>query len=313
MRGVGIHFRSSLRRAFKLPSLASQPCGRDRNQHPGPCSASDQLFHGGAIFDCMFITAYCNSIGNSTIAPNDTISRCFNNPAVGSSRCALAANQGERIMTYAASFSRRHIYRSEYGNNSRSPQRFQLRLHAGYSVCSVPSAMADNMAWQMMFPRHGYLLSTTKCGVVQLVCDIPALHFCIWIPGVHKAPLPLLFCAFGHGVQGKLRQNDQQTNWEPSARNRCGQTKVGLKCALSTTIVGFHRYLSGVVMRFCELEHGWKYCAGFVSQLASATASYAHDDPVFDVYTSTHRQHDAASDLGLLLQRLYAYAYSTFQ
>ncbi|KAF8174772.1 hypothetical protein K438DRAFT_1979970 [Mycena galopus ATCC 62051] len=41
-------------------------------------------FTGGPTFDCsMFITAFCNSIGNST--------RCFNNPAVGSSQCTFTA------------------------------------------------------------------------------------------------------------------------------------------------------------------------------------------------------------------------------
>ncbi|KAF8182211.1 hypothetical protein K438DRAFT_1767535 [Mycena galopus ATCC 62051] len=84
MRGVGIHFLSSLRRAFKLLSLASQPSGRAVLTILGIAKLQISCFTGGPTFDCsMFITAFCNSIGNST--------RCFNNPAVGSSQCTFTA------------------------------------------------------------------------------------------------------------------------------------------------------------------------------------------------------------------------------
>ncbi|KAJ7101706.1 hypothetical protein C8R44DRAFT_887906 [Mycena epipterygia] len=59
---------------------------------PGLAQLQTSCFSGGPTFDCsMFITAFCNSIGTSTIAPNDTISRCFNNPAVGSAQCTFTA------------------------------------------------------------------------------------------------------------------------------------------------------------------------------------------------------------------------------
>jgi hypothetical protein len=50
-----------------------------------------------------------------------------------------------------------------------------------------------------------------------------------------------------------------------------------------------------------------------VGQMASGTAPYACNNPVFDTYTSTHGQHDVASDLCCLPQQLYAYAYNVFQ
>ncbi|KAJ7221268.1 hypothetical protein GGX14DRAFT_388458 [Mycena pura] len=50
----------------------------------------------------MFIPAFCNSIGNSTIAPNDTISRCFNNPAVGFSQCTFTV--ANRVTTAGVPF-----------------------------------------------------------------------------------------------------------------------------------------------------------------------------------------------------------------
>ncbi|KAJ7221161.1 hypothetical protein C8J57DRAFT_1594070 [Mycena rebaudengoi] len=237
-----------------------------------------------AIFDCMFITAYCNSIGNSTIAPNDTISRCFNNPAVGSSR---------------------HIYRSEYGNNGRSPQRFQLRLHAGYNDVPTPPSAASFSSSATFLPF------TSVFGFPEFTRHLSLSYFALSAMGFRGnyakmtsrpigSPLPAIVAGrpkLGSNVHCRLPSSDSIAIYRISSRFLWFST----------------RPLAGVMMRFCELEHGWKYCAGFVSQLASATASYAHDDPVFDVYTSTHRQHEAASDLGLLLQRLYAYAYNMFQ
>ncbi|KAJ7194322.1 TMV resistance protein Y3 [Mycena pura] len=114
---------------------------------PGLAQLQTTCFKGGAEFDCsMFITQFCNSIGTSIIAPNDTMQRCFNNPAVADSQCLFTAanvittqgipsvaNCGTALTTVAEKCP-------QGGSGMFSGLTFRFWIDPNDGACGLPSA-----------------------------------------------------------------------------------------------------------------------------------------------------------------------------